>query len=563
MLTEKHSDMTRKLGIPLLLLTLILSCRKEINSSKNNMNNNSDSTALHWSVSVLTQHNDNTRAGFNNHEKRLTTSNVNKNQFGKLFTLAVDDEIYAQPLFYSNLGIGITLHNVVFIATVNNSVYAFDGDKGNLYWQKNFTLSGMRPPNSGDITACAPYADFTHNFGIVGTPVIDSLSKTIYFVARSTNGTDYYQYLHALNLATGSEQPGSPVLITASMPGTGEGSANNVVSLDPLHSNQRQGLTLVKDVIYITYSSHCDWGPYHGWILGYNATTLNQVIVYNNTPTGGKAGIWESGMGMAADADGNLYVTTGNGTVGNGADPNSPSPDPTDVTNRGESALKLTPSGSTLTVSSYFTPSNYPDLNIDDLDYGSMGTFLIPNSAYYFTGGKDGKLYLLNKDNMGGVIATENHVQQTIPIIGELHCQPAYYRGSSREFAYVWSENDQLRALSFNRNTNTFSDTQIMSDVSGPTGQSGAVLSVSSNGSVGGTGILWAAYAISTDAGVEAGPGILRAFDANDITRELWNSGQNSSDNPGFYAKFSSPTIVNGHVYLATFSNQVVVYGLK
>jgi hypothetical protein len=555
----KHLDFMKKLRILVLLMTLFLSCKKE---SINNSNN----VAVPWSASVLTQHNDNTRAGINNHEKILTTANVNTTQFGKLFTLSVDDEVYSQPLVFSNLAIGTGKHNVVFIATVNNTIYAFDGNIGNLYWGKNFTVSGMRPPNTGDMTSgCNPYTDFTYNIGIVGTPVIDSLSQTIYFVARSTNGTSFYQYLHALNIVNGNEQSGSPVLITASVTGTGDGSVNNVVSFDPWRNNQRQGLTLVKGVVYITYSSHCDWGPYHGWILGYNAGTLQKQIVYNDTPYGEDGGIWESGKGMAADAQGNLYVTTGNGTVGtaNGTSQNNPSPDPTDLTNRGESALKLSPSGSTLIVSSYFTPSNYLDLNINDLDYGSMGTFLIPNSSYYFTGGKDGNLYLLNKDNMGGYSSSSNQVQQTIPIKDNLHCLPAYYKGSINEFVYLWSENVKLRALSFDRSSNTFSDLQIVSNVNGPTGQSGAELSVSSNGLVDGTGILWASYAIATDAGVVAGPGILRAFDANDITKELWDTGENSNDYPGYFAKFSAPTIANGHVYLATFSKQVAVYGLK
>jgi hypothetical protein len=551
--------MVKKHVILMLFAILISGCKKEIS-------NNSIIIPVQWSASVLTQHNDNTRAGLNNHEKILTTINVNTKQFGKLFTLAVDDQVYSQPLVFSNLAIGSGYHNVLFIATLNNTVYAFDGNNGNLFWQKNFTVLNMRPPNTGDMTGgCHPYTDFTFNIGIVGTPVIDSLSKTIYFVARSTNGTAYYQYLHAVNIINGNEEPGSPVLITASVPGTGDGSVNSVVSFDPWRNNQRQGLTLVKGLVYITYSSHCDWGPYHGWILGYNARTLQQMIVYNDTPTGGMGGIWESGMGMAADALGNLYLTTGNGTVGtyNGTSDSIPSPDPTDLTNRGESALKLTPSGSTLKVSSYFTPMDYPELNLYDEDYGVMGTLLIPNSNYYFTGCKGGTIYLLNKDNMGGYSLSSNQVQQIVLVKSSLHCQPAYYKGTMNEFVYVWSENDQLRALSFERSSNIFSDSQIISYVSGPTGQSGAELSVSSNGSADGTGILWAAYAINTDAGSVAGPGILRAFDANNITKELWNSGENPNDSPGNFAKFSAPTIVNGHIYLATFSNQVMVYGLR
>jgi hypothetical protein len=555
--------MIRKLGIPILIFTLFLSCKRETNSISNA-----------YLVSVLTQHNDNTRAGLNNQETILTATNVNPRQFGKLFTLSVDDEVYAQPLVFGNLAIGSGKRTVVFIATVYNSIYAYDALNGDLLWEKNFTLLSMRPPNSGDMASdwCRPYTNFTHNIGIVGTPVIDSISQTMYFVARSTDGSDFLQYLHAINIVNGNEQAGSPVEIKASVPGTGDGNVDSVVSFDPRRNNQRQGLALVNGVVYITYASHCDWNPYHGWILGYNAHSLNQVTVYNDTPSGENGGIWESGMGMAADAQGNLYITTGNGTVGqgnlyttsgNGTGENVPNPNPADLTNRSESALKLTPNGSTLSVSSYFTPTNYVDLNIYDLDYGVMGTFLIPNSNYYFTGCKDGNLYILNKDNMGGYSASSNQIQQAIQISGNLHCQPAYYLGSMNEFAYVWSENDHLRALSFNRGSNTFSNTQIVSNISGPSGQSGAELSVSSNGLVSGTGILWASYAISTDAENVSGPGILRAFDANDITKEIWNSNLNSNDNPGNFAKFSSPTIANGRVYLATFSNKVVVYGLK
>jgi len=223
--------------------------------------------------------------------------------------------------------------------------------------------------------------------------------------------------------------------------------------------------------------------------------------------------------------------------------------------------MKLTPSGNTLQISSYFTPTNYLDLNVNDLDYGVMGTLLIPNSNYYLTGCKDGNLYLLNKDNMGAYSSSYDHVQQTVPLNVSLHCQPAYYKGSTGEFVYVWSENDQLRALPYSNGA--FSSSQKVSTVNGPTGGCGADLSVSSNGSTSGTGILWAAYAQSGDAGNTVSVGILRAFDASDITKELWNSNQTPGDAPGFYAKFCSPTIANGHVYLATFSNEIAVYGLK
>jgi hypothetical protein len=512
--------------------------------------------------SVVTQRNNNTRAGLNDKETKLTTSNVNSSQFGKLFSLPVDDQVYSQPLVMGNMSINGGTHNVLVIATVNNSIYAFDADDGSLYWHKNYSESGMRAPKNTDMTgACGGgYQDFSGNMGIVGTPVIDSVSKTIYFVARSTNGNQFVQFLHAVNLVNGSETAGSPVLITATYNGNGDGSNNNILHFDGQKQNQRQALTLVNGIVYVTFSSHCDWGPYHGWILGYNASSLQQQIVYNDTPDGIDGGIWESGNGLAADEQGYLYAVVGNGTVGANGDPSN-------LRNRGESALKLSVSGNTLQVNSFFTPSNFQVLEDNDLDYGVMGTFLIPQSSYYFTGCKDGNLYLLNKDNMGGYVAGGNQIQQTIPLNGSanLHCQPAYYKGPSQEWVYVWSENDNLRAFPFNRSNNMFDlNNQTFYPGSGPTGQSGALLAVSSNGNTAGTGILWASYANTGDAEHTVSPGVLRAFDASNISKPIWSSDQNEAlDGVGKYAKFSTPTIVNGHVYLATFSNTLVVYGIK
>jgi hypothetical protein len=514
------------------------------------------------SASVLTQHNDNTRSGLNDNESALTTANVNVQKFGMVFSVPVDNQVYAQPLVVGHVLINDAYHNVVIVATVNNTIYAFDGDDGTIYWQKNFTAQGMRPPSRFDMPgACGGgYQDFSANIGIVGTPVIDAASGRIYFVARSTNGVSFVQHVHAVTIADGAEAPGSPTQITATYPGTGDGSVNGVITFDAQRQNQRQGLMLLNGTVYVTFSSHCDWGPYHGWILGYDAMTLQQKIVYNDTPNGGLGGMWESGMGMAADAQGALYVVTGNGTVGDAGDP-------TNVTNRGSSALKLTPNGSTLHVASFFTPSNYEVLNDYDLDYGGMGALLIPNTSLYLTGSKDATLYLLNKDDMGGYQTAFNHVQQTVPLGGgtaNMHCQAAYYKGSSKEFVYVWSENDPLRAIPFDRAGNQLSvQGEIYASVAGPVGQSGAVLSVSSNGSQPGTGILWASYASNGDAEHDVRPGILRAFDANDVSRELWNNQQDPRDAAVAYAKFASPTIANGHVYLPTFSNRVVAYGLR
>ena len=542
----------RALPLPLLLLLLATCTETPTNNRPTNPQ----------SVAVLTQHNDNTRSGWNDKETALTTSNVNVQQFGAVFTLRVDDQVYAQPLVVGHVSVSGGDRNVVYIATVNNTLYAYDGDDGTLYWQRGVTAPGMRPPSNTDMTgACGgSYQDFSGNIGIVGTPVIDAARGTMYFVARSTTGSTFVQYLHAVNIVDGNEIAGSPTAITATYSGNGDGSVNGVIAFDAQRQNQRQGLTLLNGLVYVTFSSHCDWGPYHGWILGYDAATLQQQVVYNATPNGYAGGMWESGTGMAADAQGNLYVVTGNGTVGDAADPTSP-------TNRAESALKLTPAGSTLQAASYFTPYDYQYLNDNDLDYGGMGGFLIPNSGYYLTGAKDGTLYLLNKDGMGGYLPSSNQVQQVVPLgaSANMHCQTAYYKGSSKEFIYIWSENDPLRAIPFDRASNLLDpQSQVVFSGVGPTGQSGAVLSVSSNGSKDGTGILWASYAFSGDAEHNVSPGILRAFDANDVTTELWNNRQNvSRDGAGNYAKFSAPTIANGHVYLPTFSNRVVVYGLR
>ncbi len=546
-------------SLPLLLALLVIAaCKDKLPSG----NTTTTTTLLNpQSVSVLTQHNENTRSGWNASETALTTTNVDAQHFGKVFSLTVDDQIYAQPLVAGHLAIDGSVRNAVFVATVNNSIYAFDGDNGTLFWKRNYTAPGMRPPSNRDMTgACdGAYRDFSGNIGIVGTPVIDSATSTMYFVARSTSNGTFVQHLHAVNILTGFEVAGSPVDIRATYAGHGEGSVNNVLTFDPQKQNQRQALTLVNGVVYVSFASHCDWGPYHGWILGYNGATLQRQVVYNDTPDGFAGGVWASGMGMAADDQGFLYNVSGNGTVGVPGDP-------TNVTNRAESALKLAVSGSTLRVVSYFTPFDFQHMNDEDLDYGGLGAMLIPNSRYFLTGDKAGFLYLLSTEAMGGYSPATNQVQQSVRLsaTSEMHAQPAYFHGSAQEFVYLWPENEPLRAIPFDRGTNTLDMTRATSAlVSGPTGHSGAVLSVSSNGDKDGTGIVWASYAATGDAEHDVSPGVLRAFDANDVTKELWSNQRNAlRDNAGAYAKFASPTIANGRVYLPTFANQVVVYGL-
>ena len=517
-------------------------------------------TATAQRASVVMQHGDLQRTGSNSKETALNVTNVNSNSFGKAYTLNVDDQIYAQPLVLGRVAIGGGQHSVVYVATVNNTVYAFDADKPVTYWSQSYTPAGQRPPVNTDMTgACGGnYHDFSGNIGIVGTPVIDSVSQTLYFVARGTDGTRFSQYLHAVDVTNGAERAGSPQLITASCAGTGDGSVNGVVSFDPQKNNQRPGLVLLNGTVYIGFSSHCDWGPYHGWLLGYDARTLAQKSVYNTTPDGYDGGIWMSGAAPAVDENGNIYLAVGNGSIGVPGDLSN-------VRNRSESALKLTPSGNTLAVGTFFTPNNYQALEAADLDFGTSQMLLLPGTTLVATGCKDGSIYLMNRDNMGGYNAGANQVVQSIALgSGKgLRSSFAYYQGSGKEFFYTWSENAALKAFPFNRSTGMFDvGSAVVGSAQGPIGSSGTLLAVSCNGTAPGTGILWATHAANGDANQSTRPGILRAFDASDVTKELWNSGQNAGDNIGNFAKFVCPTVVNGKVYMATFSKQLVVYGL-
>ncbi|MFL5789742.1 MAG: discoidin domain-containing protein, partial [Flavisolibacter sp.] len=516
-------------------------------------------------VNIATQHYNNDRTGWNNKETILNKSNVKPGSFGKLFAYPVDDQVYAQPLIIQNVNIpSVGIKNILYIATVNNSVYAFDADSFQIqpYWKKNFTPTNSRTVTAADVQGgwCTVYNNITNNIGIIGTPVIDTTTNTIYFVTRSYELASrvYNQYLHAIDITTGNERSNSPVIIAAQINGNGDGSINGIVSFDARKNNQRPGLLLLNGVVYIGFSSHCDFGPYHGWLLGYDATTLQQKYVYNNTPDGSNGGIWMSGTGPAADAAGNIYIATGNGTVGSGSDPSN-------IRNRGESLLKLNPSGSNLSVQDFFTPNNYQYLESNDLDFGTSGTMIIPNTNRILAGCKDGNIYLLDQNNLGGYNATTNQSAQAVNLGGgaNMHAQFSYYGGAANEYAYLWPENTLLTAIPFLRTTGLFDNTKIVtSSIPSPNGQTGAMLSVSSNGSLDSTSILWASVPSNCDAESNTCPGILRAIDAMDVTKEMWNSGTLSSDNAGSFAKFNSPVVANGKVYLGTFSNQVVVYGL-
>ena len=387
-------------------------------------------------TNVLTQHNNLSRNGWNNTETILNTKNVVKGSFGKLYSRAVDDQLYAQLLVMTNITIpGKGSKNIVIAATVGNSVYAYDADVAGAtapYWHVNLTPSGLRPVKNTDLTgACGGnYKDFSGNIGIVSTPVIDPSTNTLYVVARSvgTNGTGFVQYVHALDISTGNERPNSPRLITAQVPGNGAGNVGGTITFDSQRQNQRSGLLLLNGIVYLSFASHCDWGPFHGWILGYDKTSLQQKSVYNSTPDGYNGGIWMTGSAPAADDAGNVYVGIGNGTAGfNG--------NMSDTRDRSESAVKLVPSANGFTVATFFTPNNYTTLENGDLDFGSSQVMLLPNTNQILSGCKDGKLYLLDRDNMGGYNVGTNNVLQTVDLGTNAHLRSsfAYYKGSQKE----------------------------------------------------------------------------------------------------------------------------------
>jgi hypothetical protein len=476
----------------------------------------------------------------------------------------VDDQIYAQPLIMTNVSIPDKgVHNLVIVATVNDSIYAFDADDPTVvtpYWQVSFLGPNVLPPKNTDMTTpCGTYLDFSGNIGIVSTPVIDPDSGTIYIVARTKeNGINYVQRLHALDVTTGAERTNSPVIITASVPGTGAGSVGGMIQFDSRRQNQRAGLALVNGVVYICWASHCDWGPYHGWVMGYDAATLERSVVYNDTPNGINGGIWMSGQAPSADERGNLYLSTGNGTVNT-----------SDTVNRGESFLKLTRAGTNLDVVSWFTPYNYQALENGDIDLGSAGLLLIPRTTLALSGGKQGVLYLVDRDNMGGVSgspsADTNIVQSFVPRSGsQVHGGPVWWDSPDGSYTYVQVATDVVRQYKFDPGTGRFLMPNYAQGTNAAAGgQPGGIISLSANGTNAGSGIIWGVHNLVGSANQQVRPGILRAYDAQNVAIQLWNSEQFSArDSLGNLAKFVPPTVANGKVYMATFSNRLNIYGL-
>jgi hypothetical protein len=514
------------------------------------------SAALAFSqVNILTHHNDNTRSGANLSETILNTSNVNANQFGMLFSVSVDAQIYAQPLYVAGVTIpGKGVHNVVYVATENNSVYAFDADLGGTaLWQVNL----------GSAANCA-YGCTSGNMypltGITATPVINASTGTMYVVNLVVGATNLVQahYLHALDITSGAEKFGGPVRITATYPGTGEG--GTTLTYTEIHERLRPALTLVNGMVVIGTASYDDWAPFHGWVFAYNASTLQQVSVWNSTPNGTDGSMWQAGAGFVVDDSNNIYFMTGNGTFDG-------------VSDFGSSVVKLS-TASGLTVADYFTPSNEATLTQNDIDLGASGPLRIPGTNYLVGGGKEGKLFLMNMSNLGKFNAAGDQVlqefQATTPPAGDtghIHCVPSYYSGPLGPMLYIWGENDHLKAFSFSgslfQTTPVSEGTATSPALPSPPGMPGGCTSLSASGTTTGTGIVWASTPYQGDASGNTVPGILRAYDASNLTNELWDSKQNvARDDFGNFAKYVPPIVTNGKVYLATFSNKLAVYGL-
>jgi hypothetical protein len=527
-----------------------------------------------WSqVSITTESYDASRTGANLSETILTTSNVNSSEFGKLYSysLAGGGSIYAQPLYVPGLSLpGLGTYNVLFVVTMNDVVYALDADSnatnGNgVLWMNNLTnpAAGVTPIPIANIVQ-SNSLNIVGNVGIESTPVIDLSTKTMYLVARtmevSGTTTNYVTRLHALDITTGSEKFGGPVIVQGSVPGTGQASSGGELTFEPLIHNQRSSLALVNGMVVFAFASHEDLFDWHGWVFAFNAQTLQSSGIFCTTPNGQNGGLWMSGRAPVIDSAGNLYYATGNG-------------DWDGESSFGDSVLKLSTTGGSISLVDYFTPDNYASLQGADADLGSSGPLLIPGTSLLVHGGKESILYLLNTSGLGHEASGNGQIVQSFATAqtGEIHGGPVFWNRTTNDgpTMYIWPNNGgSMEAYQFNGST--FNTTPIsQSTIAAPEGQSGGVLTLSANGSTIGSGIVWASMPISGDGDHGLNPGVLRAFDANNLNTELWDSQLVSSrDAMGIWPKYSPPTVVNGKVYMAAFPSDGVsagaisVYGL-
>ncbi len=493
---------------------------------------------------VLTYHNDNSRTGQNLNESVLSPANVTQSKFGKLFSYPLDGQVFAQPLYVYKVPIDGQNHNVIYVATEHDTVYAFDADNkaSSALWSVSFLNSaeGVTPIPSSDLDS-----PINPEIGVTSTPVIDGNSGTLYVLAATKENGNYVHRLHALDITSGAEKFGGPVVIQGSVPGSGSGSSNGQITFQTKIQLQRPALLLSKGVIYLAWASYNDHGLYHGWVMAFDASTLHQIAIWNDTPNGERGGIWQSGCGLSADSAGNVYVATGNGTFDAQAG----------GTNYGDSFIKLTLNGSSLSVTDYFTPFNQQTLSDEDSDLGSSGLVLLPDQAGVnphlgISAGKEGKIYLVNRDHLGKFQSdNDSQIVQSIPdALGTTpddrnFSSAVYWNGS----VYFVGNTDAIKQFQLNSGLLSTSPVSQSSHQFGYTGTS----SISANGS--GNGILWT---------MEAGGSVLHAYDATNLANELYNSKQaGSRDFFGSAIRFNPPTVANGKVYVAG-QTEIAVFGL-
>jgi hypothetical protein len=503
---------------------------------------------------VYTFHNDVARDGTNTKEYALTTSNVNTTSFGKRAACTVDGAIYGQPLWVANLTVGGAKHNVVFVATEHDGLFAFDSDASPCLklWSVNL-IDTSHGGTAGETTV--PYTlvgnpdgDIQPEIGVTSTPVIDPTTNIMYVVSKSINSaqTTFYQRLHAIDLATGNEKTGSPVTITGTFPGTGSGGSS--VAFDPHQENQRASLAFANGTVYIAWAAHEDKSPWYGWIMGYqyNGTSFTQRSILNVSPNTQQAGIWMGGSAPAVDSSGNLYLITGNGNFDatSTAAPNN---------DYGDTLLQLTPN---LGVSQWFTPSDQLNDEQQDLDFGAGGATLLAdlpagNTVVHalICGGKDKELYVINRDLLGGFGDTA--AVQKIDFGNLIFATAALWNNK----LYLSGLHGPLRAYQLNTSTAQFSLAASAAHLYGLPGSSPSVSSSSATQN----GIVWSLDngSFCTGDAKTCGPTVLYANDAANIATELWNSSLVTTDAAGYAVKFTVPTVANGKVFVGTRGNNI------
>ncbi|HVB36152.1 MAG TPA: immunoglobulin domain-containing protein [Candidatus Acidoferrales bacterium] len=502
---------------------------------------------------VLTYHNDNARTGQNLNETILIPTTVNSANFGKIAFLAVQGLVDAEPLYVSGLTINGAVHDVVFVATEHDLVYAFDADTFMQLWEVSIDPGESPSDNRG----CS---QVTPEIGITSTPAIDlnaGAHGTIYVVAMSKDPAGkYHQRVHALDITTGAELAGSPQEVTAIFPGSASPTSNGQTIFDPAQYKERVGLLLLNGVLYTAWASHCDFVPYSGWIIGYNAATLKQVSALNFTPNGSDGSVWMSGAGLAADGSGNIYFLAANGTFDTSLDANG-FPSNGDF---GNAFLKLSTSGGALAVADYFTMFNTVNESNIDQDLGSGGALVLPDfvdasgtTRHLAVGaGKDDNIYVVDRDSMGKFNPSNNNaIYQEIPSGSGLisstgvYAMPAYFNNK----IYYGAVNDALRAFTI---TNARLIAPAASVSANTFGYPGTTPSISANGAS--NAIVWA---VESESGV---PAILHAYDATNLANELYNSNQAGGRDQFTGNKFVTPMIANGKVFVGTPTG-VAVFG--